>query len=162
MMKTPLYLLTLISLLIPSSLISANKDDVGQMELIKKTIPPLLRWGAESVTKIEITLHKDEIEKSLIINNQDTINIISSSLNETILSDNYRIGRQWHQPSINLAIKLILKEEDPIHLNWVGMSMFWITWNEKMRKNHDDINFQSKEFERVFFTWSFLNTLSGD
>ena len=161
MMKTSLYLLTLISLLIPSSLISANKDYVRQFELIKKTIPPLLR-SAGSVSKIEITLHKDGIKKSHIINDQDTINIISSSLNETILSDNYRIGRQWHQPSINLAIKLILKEKDPIHLTWVGMSMFWITWNEKMRKNHDDINFQSKEFERVFFTWSFLNTLSGD
>ena len=69
MMKTPLYLITFILLLIPSSLISAVKDDVAQMELIKKTIPPLLRLGAGSVTKIEITLHKDGIEKSLIINN---------------------------------------------------------------------------------------------
>jgi len=162
MKKTPLYLITLILLFIPSYLISANKDDVGQIELIKKTIPPLLRWGAESVTKIEITLHKDEIEKSLIINNQDTINIISSSLREIIMSDNFQIGKQFHQPNIGLDIMLILKDKDPIHLNWIGMSMFWITWNEKMRKNNESINFQSKEFERVFFTWSFLNILSGD
>ena len=162
MMKTPLYLITLILLLIPSSVISANKDDVAQMELIKKSIPPLLIFGAGSVTRIEIILHKDGIEKSLIINNKEIIGIISSTLREIIMLDNFQIGKQFHQPNIGLDIMLILKDKDPIHLNWIGMSMFWITWNEKMRKNNKSINFHSKEFERVFFTWSFLNTLSSD
>ena len=134
----------------------ADVNDEAARSRIMENVPPLL-IPAGSITRIDLRLRDGKVEKRGVIKDQQTITFICSGLRHVILQNRFKIGRQWHQPSQMLQIVLVHKEKPPIHLNWVGMSMYWITWNEEMRKSYEAINFQSEEFDRVFFSNAFLD-----
>lgn len=156
-------LLTFATALILLHLPLAANGNTTDSEIIqiKQSIPNLLKW-AGSIKKIKITLHKEAASRKTEINDQQTINFISSALKDIILNDQFDIGQQFHQPTMRLEIIFVHKDKEPIHLNWVGRSMFWVTWNDTMRKNYRAINFRSREFERVFFKYSFIHLLENE
>lgn len=118
----------------------AAEDDAAARLRIKQNVPNLL-VPAGSIVRIDLRLTDGKSEKRATIKDPGTILGISSGLREAILQDRFNIGRQFHSPRHTLEITFIHKEKPAIRLTWVGVSMYWMSWNKEMAEKNDAINF---------------------
>jgi hypothetical protein len=135
--------------LFPSMAAWSTEADSVSMRRIEREVPPLIA-PVSSIARIEIVeVGPTKRTKKWAITDPEKIAKICVGLRDAIDQEQFKIGLQVFSPKEVREVTFIRDGRPALHLIHVGGAQFWMSWGEAMRARDGEINFQSKQFEKI-------------
>lgn len=123
--------------------------DAVLLRRIQQEVPPLLA-SPGSIARIDVVqTGPTKRTKRRTVTDPTQIATISRGLRNAILQQSFTIGKQFFSPRMTQEISFVIQGKPALRLISVGDAQFWMSWNEDRRASNGDINFQSRQFEKI-------------